>query len=53
VLELLREGLTTKAIARRLEVSDVTVRRHVSGAVAKLGVADRDAAVSLLEGPDG
>jgi DNA-binding NarL/FixJ family response regulator len=52
VLELLREGLTTKVIAARLGVSDVTVRRHVSGAVSKLGVTDRDAAVALLEKTD-
>jgi DNA-binding NarL/FixJ family response regulator len=48
VLELLREGLTTKAIAVRLGVSDVTVRRHISAAVGKLGVEDRGAAIALF-----
>ncbi len=49
VLELLRDGLTTKEIAERLFVSPVTVRRHVSSTLAKLDVADRAAAVDLLE----
>jgi DNA-binding NarL/FixJ family response regulator len=50
VLELLRQGLTTAEIAERLEISRVTVRRHVSSTVQKLEVSDRDAAVGLLEG---
>jgi DNA-binding NarL/FixJ family response regulator len=41
VLRLLRHGHTTAAIAERLEVAPVTVRRHISGVVRKLGVADR------------
>ena len=47
VLDLLVENATTKEIARRLGVSDVTVRRHISHLVQKLGVADREAAVVL------
>ena len=50
VLELLRVGLTTKQIATRLHISPVTVRRHISSTLAKLGVADRDEALTLLEG---
>jgi DNA-binding NarL/FixJ family response regulator len=41
VLRLLRNGHTTAAIAERLEVAPVTVRRHISGVVQKLGVEDR------------
>ena len=50
VLELMTEGLRTSEIAGRLSIAEVTVRRHVSSAVAKLGVADRDAAVAILTG---
>jgi len=50
VLELMTEGLGTSAIASRLGISDVTVRRHASSAVSKLGVADRAAAIALLTG---
>jgi DNA-binding NarL/FixJ family response regulator len=49
VLDLLREGCTTAEIARRLFVSPVTVRRHVSAVLRKLDVPDRAAAVGLLE----
>jgi DNA-binding NarL/FixJ family response regulator len=48
VLELLAGAASSAEIARRLRISEVTVRRHVSAAVAKLGVADRAAAVRLL-----
>jgi two-component system nitrate/nitrite response regulator NarL len=41
VLGLLRRGQTTAAIAQRLEITPVTVRRHISELVRKLGVADR------------
>jgi DNA-binding NarL/FixJ family response regulator len=48
VLELLADGRTTAEIARRLRISDVTVRRHVSSLVAKLGVRDRASAAELI-----
>lgn len=48
VLELAGEGLTTAEIAERLAVSVITVRRHISSAVQRLGVADRGEAVSRL-----
>lgn len=48
VLSLLAENLSTAQLAHRIGISEVTVRRHVSSAVAKLGVADRKAAISLL-----
>jgi DNA-binding NarL/FixJ family response regulator len=46
VLELLHEGLSTDEAAKRLTVSPVTVRRHVSAILAKLRVPDRRAAVA-------
>jgi DNA-binding NarL/FixJ family response regulator len=48
-LHLLRAGNTTSATARRLGISQVTVRRHVSEAVRKLKVRDRKAALELLD----
>ncbi len=48
VLHLLAAELGTGQIARRLGISDVTVRRHVSSVLTKLGVPDRRSAVSLL-----
>jgi DNA-binding NarL/FixJ family response regulator len=50
VLELIAEHLPTTVVARRLGISEVTVRRHISSAVHKLGVADREGAVELLSG---
>jgi DNA-binding NarL/FixJ family response regulator len=50
VMELLCEALDTAEIADRLSVSPVTVRRHVSGILRKLGVEGRDEAVALVEG---
>jgi DNA-binding NarL/FixJ family response regulator len=50
VLELMRTGATTEEIAARLFISATTVRSHVSSVLRKLGVADREAAVKLLEG---
>ena len=49
VLELMRQGLATGAIADRLFISPVTVRTHVSAILKKLQVPDRKAAVRLLE----
>jgi two-component system, NarL family, nitrate/nitrite response regulator NarL len=48
VLTLLREGMSTKQIARQLSMSAVTVRRHVAEIVRKLGVPNRAAALDLL-----
>ena len=41
VLELLREGLSNRAIAAHLHRSERTVEHHVSTLLAKLGVASR------------
>ena len=46
---MLRSGLTTAEIGDMLSLSPVTVRRHISAGVAKLGVADRDAAIRAIE----
>ena len=48
VLNLMADRLSTAEIAARLLVSPVTVRRHVSAILEKLGVADREAALNLL-----
>ena len=43
VLGMLRRGHSTAAIAERLQITPVTVRRHISELVHKLGVEDRSA----------
>ncbi len=43
VLGMLRRGHRTSTIAERLQISPVTVRRHISDVVHKLGVGDRTA----------
>jgi DNA-binding NarL/FixJ family response regulator len=48
VLELMRAGLSTAAVAERLFVSQTTVRSHVASVVRKLRVKDREAAIALL-----
>jgi DNA-binding NarL/FixJ family response regulator len=50
VLELMTEGLRTSEIAVRLAISEVTVRRHMSSVITKLGVPDRGAAIAVLTG---
>lgn len=41
ILGMLRRGHTTAEIGDRLQIAPVTVRRHISGLVHKLGVEDR------------
>jgi DNA-binding NarL/FixJ family response regulator len=48
VLDLLRRGLSTAEIAKRLSVSAVTVRRHIGSVLAKLDEPDRKSALALL-----
>lgn len=45
VIELLAEGLSNKAIAARLRISDQTVKFHVASISGKLGAANRTDAV--------
>jgi DNA-binding NarL/FixJ family response regulator len=47
VLRAIADGLTNHEIARRLIVSDATVKTHVARILAKLGVRDRVQAVVL------
>lgn len=49
VLDLLADGHTTAQVAARLFVSPVTVRRHISSIVEKLGAGNREAAVRLYQ----
>ena len=49
VLRLMADGLSTAQIAERLFIAPVTVRRHISSLIAKLGVADRATAVRTFE----
>lgn len=41
VLELLATGLSNKHIARTLQISEITVKAHVSAIFRKLGVTNR------------
>ncbi len=47
VLELVGQGLPNKLIARKLQVSEHTVKFHLSSVSAKLGAASRTDAVRL------
>jgi DNA-binding NarL/FixJ family response regulator len=53
VLDLLLGGLSTREIADLLGLRPITVRRHVSDAVAKLRVSSRAEALELLRGQHG
>ncbi len=48
VLQLLAQSLGTAEVAHRLGISEVTVRRHVSALMAKLGTKDRTDLVRLI-----
>jgi DNA-binding NarL/FixJ family response regulator len=48
VLDLLREGQSTREIATNLSISEVTVRRHVGSALKRLRVQSRAEALELL-----
>jgi DNA-binding NarL/FixJ family response regulator len=48
VLELLTEGAGTAEIAKRLFLSHVTVRRHISNILNKLDVSSREEAVRVI-----
>jgi DNA-binding NarL/FixJ family response regulator len=45
VLQLLAEGLTNKAVAHRLDISEHTVKFHVNAIMSKLGAQSRTEAV--------
>lgn len=48
VLELMQRQMTTGEIATRLGISAVTVRRHLSGTLRRLGAPDRAEALRLV-----
>lgn len=50
VLDLMRQQLTTGEIAERLGISDITVRRHVSETMRRLGAHDRATVLELAAG---
>jgi DNA-binding NarL/FixJ family response regulator len=52
VLDLLRNGLSTAAIARRLVVSPVTVRTHVNSILRKVRAPDRETLLRTFESSD-
>ena len=52
IMQLLRDGLTTDDVARRLFVAPGTVRVHVSSVLKKLQVGDRESALRRLDGLD-
>lgn len=49
VLRLVREGLANKQIGRRLDISERTVKAHLTSAFARIGVADRTQAALWVE----
>jgi DNA-binding NarL/FixJ family response regulator len=49
VLDLMRERLSTREIADRLCISEVTVRRHIGSLLKKLQVSSRAEVLRLLE----
>jgi DNA-binding NarL/FixJ family response regulator len=53
VLDLLERGLQTAEMAAQLEISSVTVRRHLSEILRKLGVPDRETALRRIRGVRG
>lgn len=50
IMELLREGLSTEDVAKRLFVTPGTVRVHISSVLRKLRVPDRASAIRVLGG---
>ena len=49
MLALLAEGLPNKLIARRLEISEKTVKAHLTRVFRELGVTDRTQAALWAE----
>ncbi|MEV0639914.1 response regulator transcription factor [Streptomyces sp. NPDC050619] len=49
VLRLLAQGLPNRLIARRLEISEKTVRNHLSSVYLKIGAADRTQAALFAQ----
>jgi DNA-binding NarL/FixJ family response regulator len=49
IMRMLRAGRSTIEIGDALSLSPITVRRHISAGVAKLGARDRRAAIRAIE----
>jgi len=49
ILRLVKDGLANKQIARRLEISERTVKAHLTSAFSRIGVADRTQAALWAE----
>ncbi len=50
IMELLRQGLSTEEVAKRLFVAPGTVRVHISSVLKKLRVPDRESAIRAISG---
>ena len=50
VLDLLTQGMSNKLIARALDISEMTVKAHVTAVLRKLGVSSRAQAIATLRG---
>ncbi len=48
VFDLLVNAKTTKEIAKKLKISEKTVRNHISNVIQKLGVKGRSSAIVEL-----
>jgi DNA-binding NarL/FixJ family response regulator len=48
IMRMLGSGMSTLEIGARLSLSPITVRRHISTGVAKLGASDRRAAIRAM-----
>lgn len=48
IFKLLIKNETTKSIAEKLNISDKTVRNHISNVIGKLGVTSRTQAIIML-----
>ncbi len=48
IFELLIQNMTTREIAKKLDISEKTIRNHISNTMQKLGVNGRAAAVVEL-----
>jgi LuxR family transcriptional regulator of spore coat protein len=48
IFELLIQNMTTKDIAKKLKISEKTIRNHISNTMQKLGVNGRAVAVVEL-----
>jgi len=49
ILTLVKDGLANKVIARRLSISERTVKAHLTSAFSRIGVADRTQAALWAE----